>query len=651
MIESFSRCCGWIVSCCSREFTEVPQTDTRVSEIAQSHLGNQTSNSSQIVNASVGAIAPSIGRSTVEENEENFSQLFWLHIDPLQNGKMRIEARDSITAFCSGYAVAMLHISYQNKKFAKLLMQEPNPELSTKSLKILENAANAKSPADFQRILTETSSIQSLTKELQILCETGLQDEPLSEITLESLQALMNKTGIPITVEKEGNHLFFHRISYGKVVLEEGNSVVYVPARGDFISSLYRKQRLPHKGLLTFFTSVRAKEIEVYQQIKDRPNLILPPDVLSTYQLLCKRGKIFEENTRVLEESEVQTLLEKEDSTLMQITSNPASQSSLLQISGIGNFQYFSEVDPNDICSLRSKYHRNWRSNTSLTYYHKTETSHNSGHGAVKHSTQSDCSYMEDRSLVTTFLMPALDAEPILLAGVFDGHGGEKCSEHIEANLSSVLQKYLLAFSDAKNYPNFTLDAIVCNALKQTLVELDYTFNENKGGSTATVSVKIGNVLYTANVGDSRTILVAPTQWKQLSLDAEANQDPHSTIIQKLGGTFTKNRDEDSYRISHDIAMGSSIGDHSTIGTNPTVTFSKTDLTQYPDAVLVAVSDGATDVATSHEIAQAIQGTYFPENGLSLPDTAVALGYSFYKNESQDNITVVMVDLSRLTGF
>jgi protein phosphatase 1L len=335
----------------------------------------------------------------------------------------------------------------------------------------------------------------------------------------------------------------------------------------------------------------------------------------------------------------------------MQITSNPASQSSLLQISGIGNFQYFSEVDPNDICSLRSKYHRNWRSNTSLTYYHKTETSHNSGHGAVKHSTQSDCSYMEDRSLVTTFLMPALDAEPILLAGVFDGHGGEKCSEHIEANLSSVLQKYLLAFSDAKNYPNFTLDAIVCNALKQTLVELDYTFNENKGGSTATVSVKIGNVLYTANVGDSRTILVAPTQWKQLSLDAEANQDPHSTIIQKLGGTFTKNRDEDSYRISHDIAMGSSIGDHSTIGTNPTVTFSKTDLTQYPDAVLVAVSDGATDVATSHEIAQAIQGTYFPENGLSLPDTAVALGYSFYKNESQDNITVVMVDLSRLTGF
>jgi serine/threonine protein phosphatase PrpC len=67
--------------------------------------------------------------------------------------------------------------------------------------------------------------------------------------------------------------------------------------------------------------------------------------------------------------------------------------------------------------------------------------------------------------------------------------------------------------------------------------------------------------------------------------------------------------------------------------------------------VLVAVSDGATDVATSHEIAQAIQGTYFPENGLSLPDTAVALGYSFYKNESQDNITVVMVDLSRLTGF
>ncbi len=243
--------------------------------------------------------------------------------------------------------------------------------------------------------------------------------------------------------------------------------------------------------------------------------------------------------------------------------------------------------------------------------------------------------------------MPALDPNPILLTGVFDGHGGAQCSEHLKLYMSSILQKHLHVFSDRTKYPDFSLDAVVCNSLNQALVELDLTYPGFSGGSTACVSVKVGDFLYTANVGDSRALLAMPRKWRQLSTDAEPHKKPHKTIIESLGGEVTQRR-QDCHRIGHNIGMGSCIGDHNVIGTNPTVTFSRVDLSKFPDAILVMVSDGATDVATSQEMAQSIQGAYFDlDPKPSLEELAISMGYSFYKNQSYDNTTLILVDLAK----
>lgn len=573
-------------------------------------------------------------------------------VECLQDGDIRMKTKNPSMTFFTGYATAMLHICYQNKAFEKKLRQNPNSDLSLRSVEILKNAASVKSAEGFQAMLKSVLPIEILAKDLKSLWESANEDSSLEEITPESLQILMEKTGIPIQLKQEDTEIFFGPISYGTLTLEGIDSALYTPARTSSISSLYNAKRIPHIGLITFANLIRSKEIEAYQRIKDRPNIVFMPDLLSKYQLLCKRGEVFEGNKSVLARRDVKSLLRKEEEKISQILQNPSSQKSQRQIFGLGDFLYFSELDIGDKCELVSHYRKNEKVQKArgakdlVSYYHKTDSLSVLGYPAVVHSTQGDYPYMEDRSIVTTFSIPLLDANPILLTGVFDGHAGEKCAEHLKSYLSDTLQKHLMIFADKTNYPDFTLDAIVCNALRQALVELDYAYLESAGGSTATVSVKVGNFLYTANVGDSRTVLVSQDRWKQLSIDAEPNEEPHKTIVETLGGSVTKAHNEPSCRISYDVGMGSSIGDHSVLGTNPTVTFSKTDLTDYPNAVLVAVSDGATDVATSREIARVIQNTYFSEKGLSLQNTADSMGYSCYKNGAYDNTTLVMVALN-----
>ena len=103
--------------------------------------------------------------------------------------------------------------------------------------------------------------------------------------------------------------------------------------------------------------------------------------------------------------------------------------------------------------------------------------------------------------------------------GVFDGHGGEECSEFLEKNFMNYLVEN----------PNFPYDIKLSMIESFQKIEEDFfkTFcndkieNSNNSGSCALVAIVFDNKVYIGNIGDSRAIMSinGGTKVKQLTLD------------------------------------------------------------------------------------------------------------------------------------
>ena len=102
--------------------------------------------------------------------------------------------------------------------------------------------------------------------------------------------------------------------------------------------------------------------------------------------------------------------------------------------------------------------------------------------------------------------------------GIFDGHGGEGCSEYLKDNFLQCLVKN----------PNFPIDIKKC--LTETFKEIEEKFFKEKcsstencdgSGSCALTVLIFDNKLFIANIGDSRAILSlnGGTKVKQLTTD------------------------------------------------------------------------------------------------------------------------------------
>ena len=120
--------------------------------------------------------------------------------------------------------------------------------------------------------------------------------------------------------------------------------------------------------------------------------------------------------------------------------------------------------------------------------------------------------------------------------GVFDGHGGESCSEYLKNNFLD----YLI---ENKNFPHD-----IKMAITETFDKLeDEFFEKNKqkpkdqidnSGSCALVAIMTENKIYIGNIGDSRAIMSLNNgaKVKQLSIDHKPNNLKEFERITKNGG-------------------------------------------------------------------------------------------------------------------
>lgn len=179
-----------------------------------------------------------------------------------------------------------------------------------------------------------------------------------------------------------------------------------------------------------------------------------------------------------------------------------------------------------------------------------------------------------------------------ILFCLFDGHGGGQVSKFLQ-------EKFYLYMKNIFNYSDFKTGFLEIFKKVDEDIKL---LNCPKVGSTATIvyiekEVETGKrILYCANVGDSRSVLVTKNGVYRLSYDDRVKDPIESERINKYGGIIVNNR------VYGQLMLSRSFGDWNIkdVGVIVDPHFTKFELDE--DALFcVIASDGVWDVLKDEE--------------------------------------------------
>jgi protein phosphatase 2C family protein 2/3 len=119
--------------------------------------------------------------------------------------------------------------------------------------------------------------------------------------------------------------------------------------------------------------------------------------------------------------------------------------------------------------------------------------------------------------------------------GVFDGHGGDKCSQFLKENLDRILFNQTM-------FPNNVIESIR-EAFKSAESKFRSIAVQNnklidKSGSCALIALIINDILYAINLGDSRGLYSKDggKEFYQITRDHKPNDNIEKARIEKHGG-------------------------------------------------------------------------------------------------------------------
>lgn len=143
-------------------------------------------------------------------------------------------------------------------------------------------------------------------------------------------------------------------------------------------------------------------------------------------------------------------------------------------------------------------------------------------HGVVSHKASR---LNEDRWVVD-------ESDPrYAIYGVFDGHRGQQVAEYCSSNMAKVIWEKL-----SKRYTE-------TEALREAFLDIDAKVCANlaRSGAVALVVLfdKLRNILYTANAGDCRAILIQGDQVRILSNDHTVKNPSEAQRVQHVGGMIS----------------------------------------------------------------------------------------------------------------
>lgn len=249
------------------------------------------------------------------------------------------------------------------------------------------------------------------------------------------------------------------------------------------------------------------------------------------------------------------------------------------------------------------------------------------GFVAGVHSIQGSRSHMED----TYQAKQCLNGDPgKAFFGVFDGHGGGKASEYTADHLVSFLLKQ-------------PFDTQPIASLRNSYQQTDHgwlTLAVRHGwddGTTAITALICDGMLYVANVGDSRAmILDKHGKAVAMSEDHKPNRVDEKQRIERLGGRIIF---YGTWRVEGILALTRAIGDKKLKRFVTSVPEIKSRRIREDDDLLILGSDGVWDVLTCQNAADVV--SYAKD----VKEAASSLTNYAYKQGSSDNITSMVIDL------
>lgn len=229
--------------------------------------------------------------------------------------------------------------------------------------------------------------------------------------------------------------------------------------------------------------------------------------------------------------------------------------------------------------------------------------------------------YMEDVGLIKTGFA---NNPKHHLFGIFDGHGGRKCAQLCTDKYPDILAACL-----KENPTNInkcitkSFELIDKEALEHKCIEF---------GNTATIIYLAGKLIYCANVGDSRCVIVSSDSVTEMTKDDKCSDPNEVKRIQLAGGKII---DE---RVGGLLAITRAIGDHELKNQGLICTpHIEKHLINPHDRYCIVASDGVWDALNNNDILKMAQESKTSNELVEkIVNTSVELG-------SSDNISCIVI--------
>eukprot|EP00331_Platyophrya_macrostoma_P022514 CAMPEP_0176452670 /NCGR_PEP_ID=MMETSP0127-20121128/28695_1 /TAXON_ID=938130 /ORGANISM="Platyophrya macrostoma, Strain WH" /LENGTH=251 /DNA_ID=CAMNT_0017841211 /DNA_START=165 /DNA_END=920 /DNA_ORIENTATION=- len=242
---------------------------------------------------------------------------------------------------------------------------------------------------------------------------------------------------------------------------------------------------------------------------------------------------------------------------------------------------------------------------------------------------------MEDRCVIEPELPGGRTTDKFF--GIYDGH--------TSSNISDYLQQHLHLMIASQS--NFAEDPM--SALREAYKKIDQQVLETSnlnGGSTALCALFRGNKLYTANVGDSKAVLVTKDEIKEITKEHRASDEEEKLRVESQGGVIIVHKNRPLVQGSLQITR--SIGDRKY---KPYITC-EPDIYEHQitkdDQMVIMATDGFWDVMNKQEVADIIQRNKLETSRLSKILVEAAISKKKY---GLDNISLVVIYLAELVKF
>ena len=209
---------------------------------------------------------------------------------------------------------------------------------------------------------------------------------------------------------------------------------------------------------------------------------------------------------------------------------------------------------------------------------------------------------------------------------IFDGHGGNEVSSFLQKNIVNYLREYSSNFDLMfqkldQNFLNENFDQIGSTACIIYITK-EYSINNSK------------KILYCANIGDTRAVLINNISIKRISYDDRATDKNESERIKNLGGVIFGGR------VFGNLMLTRAFGDYELkkygVICNPHIV--KYDI-DFDDKFIIIASDGVWDTLNEEEIFQISKKC---KNAKELCD--IIVNNSLVK--SMDNISCFVIRLN-----